>query len=149
MDVRVVGVRFPAGATDFSLPYSVQTGSGALPASYPMGTRALSPGIKRPKRDDHSNPVPKLRMVDLYLHSPYAFMVWCSTGARSRAYGNPTLVSRTNDDRALLRARTNRVHSQRIQCNANGYWSLEDSSAASSAGTTTPSAGHSFVGIGR
>jgi hypothetical protein len=39
-------VRFPA-VHDFSLPHSVQTDSGAHPASYPMGTGALSPGVKR------------------------------------------------------------------------------------------------------
>jgi hypothetical protein len=31
-------VRFPVGARYFSLLHSVQTGSGAHPASYPMGT---------------------------------------------------------------------------------------------------------------
>jgi hypothetical protein len=30
--------RFPAGATDFSLPYSVQTGCGDHPATYPIYT---------------------------------------------------------------------------------------------------------------
>jgi len=34
-----------------------QTGSGAHPASYPMGTRGLSLGVKRPGREsDHSSP---------------------------------------------------------------------------------------------
>jgi hypothetical protein len=32
-------VRFPVGAGNFSLHNSVQTGSGAHPDSYPMGTR--------------------------------------------------------------------------------------------------------------
>jgi hypothetical protein len=32
-------VRFPAGTGNFSLNYRVQNGSGAHPASYPMGTR--------------------------------------------------------------------------------------------------------------
>jgi hypothetical protein len=31
--------RFPAGAGNFSLHHLVQNGSGAHPASYPMGTR--------------------------------------------------------------------------------------------------------------
>jgi hypothetical protein len=35
----------------------VQNGSGANPASYPMGTRDLSLGLKRPGREaDHSPP---------------------------------------------------------------------------------------------
>jgi hypothetical protein len=50
------GLRFPAGQI-FSLLHSVQTGSGAHPESYPMGTGALSPGVKRPGREaDHSPP---------------------------------------------------------------------------------------------
>jgi hypothetical protein len=38
--------RFPAGAGNFSLHHSVQTGSGAQPASYPMGTKGSFPGNK-------------------------------------------------------------------------------------------------------
>jgi hypothetical protein len=40
------GVRVPAGAGNFSLYHRVQTGSGAHPASYPMGTRGSFPGGK-------------------------------------------------------------------------------------------------------
>jgi hypothetical protein len=32
------GIRFLAGAGDFSLLHVIQTGSGAHPASYPVGT---------------------------------------------------------------------------------------------------------------
>jgi hypothetical protein len=39
-------VRFPAGAGNFSLHHHVQDGSGAHPASYPMGTRGSFPGGK-------------------------------------------------------------------------------------------------------
>jgi hypothetical protein len=39
--------RFPAGSREFSFLHSVQTGSGAHPASYPMGTRLI---LKREKR---------------------------------------------------------------------------------------------------
>jgi hypothetical protein len=39
-------VRFPAGAGDFSLHRRVPNGSGAHPASYPMGTRGYFPGGK-------------------------------------------------------------------------------------------------------
>jgi hypothetical protein len=38
--------RFPAGAANFSLHHRVQNGSGAHPASYPMGTRDESLGGK-------------------------------------------------------------------------------------------------------
>jgi hypothetical protein len=55
MDDRAIRVRSPAGAKDFSSILCVQTGSGAHPASCPMGTEVLSPGVKaRPGRDaDH------------------------------------------------------------------------------------------------
>jgi hypothetical protein len=39
-------VRFPAAAGNFSLNHRVQNGSGAHPASYPMGTRGFFPGAK-------------------------------------------------------------------------------------------------------
>jgi hypothetical protein len=57
LDDRVSRVRFPEGAGNFSLHYRVQNGSGAHPASYPMGTRGSSLGVKRPRREaDHSHP---------------------------------------------------------------------------------------------
>jgi hypothetical protein len=58
LDDQAIGVRFPAGAKDFSCSLCVQTGSGAHPASCPMGTGVLSPGVKaRSGRDaDHSPP---------------------------------------------------------------------------------------------
>jgi hypothetical protein len=45
LDDRGSRVRFPAGAGSFSL-HRVQNGSGAHPASYPMGTRGSFPGGK-------------------------------------------------------------------------------------------------------
>jgi hypothetical protein len=39
LDHRGSRVRFPARARNFSLHHRVQNGSGAHPASYPMGTR--------------------------------------------------------------------------------------------------------------
>jgi hypothetical protein len=39
LDDRGSRVRFPAEAGNFSLHHRVQNGSGAHPASYPMGTR--------------------------------------------------------------------------------------------------------------
>jgi hypothetical protein len=39
-------VRFPEGAGSFSLHHRFQNGSGAHPASYPMGTRGSFPGGK-------------------------------------------------------------------------------------------------------
>jgi hypothetical protein len=46
LDDRGSRVRFPAGAGNFSLHHRVQNGSGAHPASYPMGTRGPFPGDK-------------------------------------------------------------------------------------------------------
>jgi hypothetical protein len=52
------GVRSPTEAEDFSYSLYAQTGSGAHPASSPMGTGGPFPGGKaRPGRDaDHSPP---------------------------------------------------------------------------------------------
>jgi hypothetical protein len=44
LDDRVIGVQFLAEEKCFSYVLCVQTGSGAHPASYVMGTGALSPG---------------------------------------------------------------------------------------------------------
>jgi hypothetical protein len=46
LDVRGSRFRFPAGPGNFSVHHSVQNGSGAHPASYPMGTRRSLPGGK-------------------------------------------------------------------------------------------------------
>jgi hypothetical protein len=58
LDDRAIGVRSPVGAKGFSSILCVQTGSGAHPASSPMGTGDPFPGGKaRPRRDaDHSPP---------------------------------------------------------------------------------------------
>jgi hypothetical protein len=58
LDDRAIEVRSSAGAKDFSSSLCVQTGSGARPASYTMGTGGPFPGGKaRPGRDaDHSPP---------------------------------------------------------------------------------------------
>jgi hypothetical protein len=43
---RCSRVQFPVGAGNFSLHHCVQNGSGAQPASYPMGTRGSFLGGK-------------------------------------------------------------------------------------------------------
>jgi hypothetical protein len=45
-DDRMIGVRIPEGAGNFSLRHRVQTGSGAYPTSYPMGTGGSFHGSK-------------------------------------------------------------------------------------------------------
>jgi hypothetical protein len=47
LEYRAMEVRFPAGAKDFSSNLCVQTGSGAHPASCPMGSRGPFPVVKR------------------------------------------------------------------------------------------------------
>jgi len=50
--IVTTGVRFPAGAKNSSLRHRIQTGFGAHPVSYRMGT-----GVKRAGREaDHSPP---------------------------------------------------------------------------------------------
>jgi hypothetical protein len=69
----MIGVRIPAGAGNFSLRHRVQTGSGAHPASYPVGTKGPLLGVKRPGREaDHSPPssAEVKECVELYLPSP-------------------------------------------------------------------------------
>jgi hypothetical protein len=46
LDDRGSRVRFPVGTENFSLHHRVQKGSGAYPASYPMGTGDSFPGGK-------------------------------------------------------------------------------------------------------
>jgi hypothetical protein len=46
LDHRMIGVRSSVGAGNFSLRHSIQAGSGAHPASYPMRTTGSFPGRK-------------------------------------------------------------------------------------------------------
>jgi hypothetical protein len=60
-------------------PYVVQTGSGAPPASYSMGTGGggLSPGIKRTMREDDHSPLTTAEVKETWIYTstpPYAFM---------------------------------------------------------------------------
>jgi hypothetical protein len=58
LDDRAIAVRSPAEEKDFSSRLSVQTGFGAHPASYTMGTGGPFPGVNaRSERDvDHTPP---------------------------------------------------------------------------------------------
>jgi hypothetical protein len=80
LDDRGSKVRFPAGAGNFSLHHRVQNGSGAHPASCPVGSRGAFPGVKRLERvADHSSPsVPRSRMRRAVPPFPqYVFIAWC------------------------------------------------------------------------
>jgi hypothetical protein len=57
LDDRAIEVRYPAETTDVSSSLCVQTGSGAHPASCPMGTGGPSLGAKAgPGRDADPHP---------------------------------------------------------------------------------------------
>jgi hypothetical protein len=68
-----IEVRSPTEAEDFSSSLCVQTGSGAHPASYPMGTGVYSLGVKRGRGvmlTTHPHLVPRLSMSRSYTSSP-------------------------------------------------------------------------------
>jgi hypothetical protein len=80
LDDRCSRVRFSAGAGNFFLHHRVQNGSGAHPASYPMGTRGSSPRVKRPGCEaDHSPPSSaEVKNAWSYTSTPqYTSMAWC------------------------------------------------------------------------
>jgi hypothetical protein len=80
LDDRSIGVRSPAGAKNFPLS-SVQTCSGAHPASCTMGTGGPFPGGKaRPGRDANHSPhlEPRSRMSRSYTSLPPSALVPCS-----------------------------------------------------------------------
>jgi hypothetical protein len=70
----MIGVRFPAGAGNFSLRHHVQTGFEAHPArTIQWVQEAFSLGVKRSGREaDRSFPscAEVKECVELYLHSP-------------------------------------------------------------------------------
>jgi hypothetical protein len=89
LDDRRSRVRVPAGAGNFSLHHRVQIGSGAHPASYPMGTRGSYPGGKAAGREaDHSPPSSaEVKNAWSYTSTPqYAFMAWCLVKHRDSFY---------------------------------------------------------------
>jgi hypothetical protein len=65
LDNRMVGIRFPTGAGNFSLHHRVQTGSGAHPASYPLDTAGSFPGGKAASAWSYTS-TPQ-----------YVLMTWC------------------------------------------------------------------------
>jgi hypothetical protein len=78
-DDRGSRVRFPVGAGNFSLHRRVQNGSGAHPASYPMGTRGSFPEVKRQRPEADHSPPPSAEINEWSYTSipPYVFMAWC------------------------------------------------------------------------
>jgi hypothetical protein len=82
-------VRVLAVAGNIFLQHRVQAGSVANPASYPMGTRALFLGVKRPGREaDHSPPSSaEIKNTWSFTSTPhYAFTTWRSVKAQGQLY---------------------------------------------------------------
>jgi hypothetical protein len=83
------GVRVPVEAGNFPLHHRIQTGSGAHPASYPMGTRGSFLGGKAAGActlTTHLHIVPRSRMRGAIPPLQYAFMAWCSVEAQEQLY---------------------------------------------------------------
>jgi hypothetical protein len=65
---------------NFSLCHCIQTGSGAHPASYPMGTGALFTGIKRPGLGAEHLPPSSADVKNAWSCTSiaqYVFVAWC------------------------------------------------------------------------
>jgi hypothetical protein len=80
LDGRGAGVRVPVQEQFFPPLQLIQSDSGAHPVSYPMDTRTLSPGIKRPGGEtDHSPPISaEVKTTWMYIPTPtYTFKAWC------------------------------------------------------------------------
>jgi hypothetical protein len=68
----------PGRGMRFSLLHNDHIGYEAHPASFPMRAGALYPEVKRPGPEaDHTHLVPRSRIAEVYLHSPYVFMARC------------------------------------------------------------------------
>jgi hypothetical protein len=62
---------------EFSLLHVVQTGSGAHPASYPMGTGGSFPGVKRQGREADHSPSTSAEVKEMWIYTStplYVFM---------------------------------------------------------------------------
>jgi hypothetical protein len=74
------GLDFSQEREIFSLHPRVQTGSGFHPASYPVDTGALSPGVKLPMREaDHSPTSSSTKVKNVWSYTStlqYVFMAW-------------------------------------------------------------------------
>jgi hypothetical protein len=84
----MVGVRFPVEVGISFLRHRVQNGSGAHPASYPMGTGGSSPGGEAAggvKLTAHLHLVPTSKNAWSYNSTAqYVFMAWWSVNHREK-----------------------------------------------------------------
>jgi hypothetical protein len=88
----VVGISTGYGLDDRGVGIWVPVGSGAHPASYPMGTEGPFPGGKRQGREaDHSPPASaEVKKMWIYTTTPpYAFITYClNSYAQVYLYGH-------------------------------------------------------------
>jgi hypothetical protein len=64
----------------FSLPHRIQTCSAAQPASYPVTTGAVSPGVKRPEREDNHSSSSSTDFINVWSYTStllYVLMAGC------------------------------------------------------------------------
>jgi hypothetical protein len=77
LDDPRIGVRVSVGK-EFSHLQIIQTGHKARPASYPIGTKASSPWVKRPGRESDHSPPTNAYVKNTWFYSStlsYDFMV--------------------------------------------------------------------------
>jgi hypothetical protein len=78
LDDRMIGVRILVEVRIFSSPF-VQTGSGAHPASCPMGKVALPWGVKWPECEAEHSPPTSAKVKKTWIHplpnSPYGIVL--------------------------------------------------------------------------
>jgi hypothetical protein len=128
LEDRAIEVRSLTEAEDFSSSPCVQTGSGAHPASYPMGTGGPFPGGKaRPGRDADHSPASSVEVKneqELYLFSPHA-PPW-------RIAGSLYLYLLYNNFlQLILSLNSDRVRTTLVHCLPGGKpWEMPNSLAA-------------------
>jgi hypothetical protein len=83
------GDRAPAEDRNFSVHHRVQTGSEAHPASYTMGTRAVSLEVKQPGREADHTPPSSAKVKNAWNYtstSAIRLHAWCSVEAQEQFY---------------------------------------------------------------
>jgi hypothetical protein len=63
----------------FSLCHHIQTGSGTHPASYPVGTRALSPGVEHLGCEADCSSPSRAEVMNVWSYTPHfpSMSSWC------------------------------------------------------------------------
>jgi hypothetical protein len=122
------GVRVPGGVGISSPHHRVQTGSGAHPASYTMGTRSSFPGGKAAgawKLTTQLNLVPRSRLCgSIHPLLQYVFMVWCSVKKKSTGTTLPFTFTLTHNREAVSVRRRVCFLKKRISTKSGMRWQV-------------------------